>query len=77
MAKKFTADELFNPEPAVVNIPYEYSIAGELYIDFREYSFGNNIWGIWDIIVSDRNEIPKIRQNQDPKKIEARFSGRM
>jgi|GEM_PF-3877933 len=41
-----------------IEIPYEMSAEGEITILFRELSPMKRVWGIWDMIITDFDELP-------------------
>jgi len=63
--RDFIIDDLTG-SPEKIDIPYTYSQDGSFDIIFREYSAERGVWGIWDVIISDGDEIPERRLVEDP-----------
>ncbi|MCU0849288.1 MAG: hypothetical protein MUD12_15505 [Spirochaetes bacterium] len=60
----FIIDDLTG-SPEKIDIPHTYSRDGSFDIIFREYSAERGIWGVWDVIISDGDEIPERRLVED------------
>jgi len=77
LVKEFHFSDLLGKCPAVIDVPYEYSVRGSVIFTLKESSYGASFWGIWDIIISDRKEPPDLRHIEKEKKIEVKYPGRI
>lgn len=59
--------------PYRIDIPYDCSIDGSVTIRFQEYSPSGGFWGIWDIVVSESVEMPKVITREDVEKSKKRM----
>ncbi len=43
----------------LASLPFEYTVKGELELEFREYSPMSEFWGIWSMVVTDADTLSK------------------
>ena len=60
-------------EPVKISIPFELSESGKVYILFEEYDTGKTfrsktMWGIWDIIIADIDNLESVTIPKSPQK---------